>query len=81
MFFPCYNIAVECDEHQHAFTGKHDKVRQDRIEQKLGCTFVRLKRVPANLAWGEKQRTRFVRVFQHDQVCPHKTFLATPNNR
>ena len=42
-YIPSKNIAVEYDEQQH-FTPKNqkeDKERQNHIEKKLGCTFVR----------------------------------------
>lgn len=43
LYFPKYNICVECDEEAH-FTEKHqreDKIRQKYLEDKYGCIFVR----------------------------------------
>lgn len=42
-YIPLYRIAIEYDEHDHSGYDKNDEViRQKCIEEKLGCTFVRL---------------------------------------
>jgi very-short-patch-repair endonuclease len=42
LYFPDYRIAVECDEEGHRkYTQEVEFKRQNFIEQKLGCTFVR----------------------------------------
>ena len=39
LYFPRIKLAVECDEHQH--TVEKDAARQQYIETRLGCTFLR----------------------------------------
>jgi len=41
LYFPNYKIAVECDEYCHKDTILHDDIRQEEIEEKLGCKFIR----------------------------------------
>ena len=42
LYFPSYNIAVECDEQGHRrYSKQEEDKRQKYIEQKLECTFVR----------------------------------------
>jgi very-short-patch-repair endonuclease len=42
LYFPDYRIAVECDEEGHRrYTPKAERKRQNYIEQRLNCTFVR----------------------------------------
>ncbi|EDU7693058.1 hypothetical protein JJJ47_001766 [Salmonella enterica] len=37
------NIAYEIDEPEHEYKKEHDEIRQRRIENALGCKFVRIK--------------------------------------
>ncbi|EIO3990318.1 Rha family transcriptional regulator [Salmonella enterica] len=37
------NIAYEIDEPAHLYKKEHDEIRQRRIENELGCKFVRIK--------------------------------------
>lgn len=41
LFFNDYNIVVECDEDNHKFAQGQDEHRQEYIECKFGCSFVR----------------------------------------
>lgn len=41
LYFPKYQIAVECDEEHHKRYKAKDEEREAYIKQKLGCTFVR----------------------------------------
>ncbi|EJE7996371.1 hypothetical protein M5022_000933 [Salmonella enterica] len=40
---PVNNIAYEIDEPEHQYKQEHDEIRQRRIENELGCKFVRVK--------------------------------------
>lgn len=40
-YIPSKNIAVEYDEQQHRYHIKEDKAREEYIESKLGCKFIR----------------------------------------
>ena len=42
LFFPDYNIAIECDENNHTDRDPlYEKQRQEEIITKTGCVFVR----------------------------------------
>jgi len=41
LYFPIYNIAIECDEYFHKDKLLEDGIRQEEIENELGCKFIR----------------------------------------
>ena len=41
LYFIDYKIAIECDESKHKLTKENDKIRQNYIESKLYCKFIR----------------------------------------
>jgi very-short-patch-repair endonuclease len=42
LYFPDYRIAVECDEEGHRrYSPKEERKRENYIEQRLNCIFVR----------------------------------------
>ena len=42
LYFPDYKLAIECDEYNHKNRDKnYEKKRQEYIEKKLGCRFIR----------------------------------------
>ena len=41
MYFKDYNLSVECDEYHHKID--EDIIRQNYIEEKLKCSFIRYK--------------------------------------
>ena len=42
LYFPDYDLVIECDEHNHKDRGAiYEKKRQNHIENKLGATFIR----------------------------------------
>jgi len=42
-FIPMLSIAIEYDEEHHCYKKKEDGVRQKYIEEKLNCSFIRVK--------------------------------------
>jgi len=48
LYFPKYNLAIECDEYFHIFKKKEDEIREKYIKEKLNCTFLRIKQVKGN---------------------------------
>jgi very-short-patch-repair endonuclease len=43
LYMPKYNLAIEFDEQGHKYRTEADIIRQDAIEHRLGCTFIRVK--------------------------------------
>lgn len=41
LFFPDFNLAIECDETFHLRQMQHDKKRQEKITALTGCVFIR----------------------------------------
>ena len=41
LYFPNHNIAIECDEYFHKDKLLEDGIRQEEIENELGCKFIR----------------------------------------
>lgn len=41
LYFPKYNLAIECDEHFHNFQKSCDKEREILIKNELSCDFIR----------------------------------------
>lgn len=42
IYLPEYNLAIEFDEEYHKNQQKEDLIRQDEIEEELGCKFIRV---------------------------------------
>ena len=43
LYFNEYKLVVEFDEHKHKFTIDKDLIRQNKIQNELKCTFIRVK--------------------------------------
>jgi very-short-patch-repair endonuclease len=41
LYFPKYNLAIECDEYFHIFQKEDDIKRENYIKEKLGCQIIR----------------------------------------
>lgn len=42
LYIPKYNIAIEIDEEEHRYKKEYDFRRQDYIENKIHCKFIRV---------------------------------------
>lgn len=42
LYIPKYNIAVEIDEEEHKYQQDYDRIRQNYIENKIHCKFIRV---------------------------------------
>ena len=41
LYFIDYKLAIECDENSHNLKKENDEIRQNYIESKLNCKFIR----------------------------------------
>lgn len=41
LYFIDYKLAIECDENRHNSKKENDEIRQNYIESKLNCKFIR----------------------------------------